>query len=151
MLIDNQWALTRALKAGLSQLFALIAGLRGEEDRAVLDAISDPISWLITHAVPDDQMGHFQQFVRAFFQPLFEQLGWEVRPDETAEEREKRARVIGILGRIAGVPEIQAEARRPSRRTWTARCSSTPTSPLPWQAWRPRRVTPRSTTATWRA
>jgi puromycin-sensitive aminopeptidase len=112
MLVDNQWALTRAGKANLSQLFALIAGLRGEQDRAVLDAISDPISWLATHAVPDDRMPEFQRFVAEFFQPVLDTLGWEVRPDDTTEDKERRARAMSVLGRIAQAPSVLEEARR---------------------------------------
>src|SRR5581483_4796231 len=55
MLIDNQWALTRAGKAHVRQLFELMEGLRGEEDRAVLEAMAGPLSWLSTHAVTDQQ------------------------------------------------------------------------------------------------
>ncbi len=112
MLIDNQWALTRAGQAHLGQLFELLDGLRGEEDRAVLDQISGPISWLSTHAVPDEQRPVFQAFVRKFFSPVFEQLGWDPKPGENSEDREKRATAIAVLGRIAGVPAVQDEARR---------------------------------------
>jgi aminopeptidase N len=112
MLIDNQWALTRAGKAELRQLFALIAALRGERDRAVLDSISGPIGWLWTHAVGDPQRPTFQAFVRDYFTPRFEELGWDARPDDSSDDRELRASLIGMLGRIAGVPALQDEARR---------------------------------------
>ncbi len=112
MLIDNQWALTRAGKADLSQLFALLNGLRGEEDRAVLEAIAGPIGWLSTHAVEDAQRPAFQAFVREFFAPRFEQLGWDAKPGESSEDRELRSTLIAVLGRVAAVPEVQREARR---------------------------------------
>jgi puromycin-sensitive aminopeptidase len=112
MLIDNQWALTRAGKAHLGQLFQLFEGLRGEEDRAVLDAISGPIAWLSTHAVSDERRPAFQQYVRDYFTPLFEKLGWDPKPGENAEDREKRSSLIAILGRVAAVPDIQEEAKR---------------------------------------
>ncbi len=111
MLIDNQWALTRANKATLPQLFTLLAGLRGERDRAVLSAMADPISWLSIHAVSDSLRSRFEKFVAAFLQPVLDELGWEVRPRDTEEEKEKRALVLSILGRTAGVAEVRAEAR----------------------------------------
>ena len=111
MLLDNQWALTRASRASLPQLFALIAGLRGEMDRAVLGAISDSASWLSTHAVSADLRPRFQQFVASVFQPVLDDLGWDVRPTDTMEEKEKRALVLSVLGRTAAVPAVRAEAR----------------------------------------
>ncbi len=111
MLIDNQWALTRANKASLPQLFELIAGMRGETDRAVLGAISDPASWLSVHAVTDQLRPRFQQFVASVFQPVLDELGWDVRPTDTMEEKEKRALVLSVLGRTAAVPSVRSEAR----------------------------------------
>lgn len=112
MLIDNQWALTRAGKASLPQLFELLAGLRGEQDRAVLAAVSDPIGWLSTHAVPDELRARFERFVADFFQPALDDLGWELRPTDSLDEKEKRALVLSILGRTAALPAVRQEAPR---------------------------------------
>lgn len=116
MLVDNAWALTRAGKGNLSQLFQLLAGMRGETDRAVLDAISDPLSWLATHVLSQPAATGaqrvFERFVAAFFQPVLDELGWEIRLGESTEDREKRARALGFLGRIANMPEVRAGARQ---------------------------------------
>ncbi|MPZ13550.1 MAG: M1 family peptidase [Chloroflexi bacterium] len=110
MLIDNQWALTRAGKAPLGQLFELFAGLRGEHDRAVLSAAADALSWLSTHAVPDRERLRFERFVAAFFQPLLDDLGWDVRTTDTLDDKEKRALALAMLGRTAAVRAVQDEA-----------------------------------------
>ncbi|MSQ23927.1 MAG: M1 family peptidase [Chloroflexi bacterium] len=112
MLIDNQWALTRAGKASLSQLLALIGGLRGERDREVLSAIADPLSWLSTHAVSDALRARFGKLVEEIYQPVLNELGWEVRSTDAMEEKEKRALVLSMLGRTAAVPAVREEARR---------------------------------------
>ena len=112
MLIDNQWALTRAGKANLSQLFAILNALRGEEDRAVLEAMAGPIGWLSTHAVDDAHRPAFQRFVEGIFAPRFAQLGWDPKPGESSEDRELRSTLIGVLGRIAALGDVQDEARR---------------------------------------
>jgi puromycin-sensitive aminopeptidase len=112
MLIDNQWALTRANKADLSQLFALIAGLRGEQDRAVLGAIADALSWLSTHAVGDDLRPRFEQVVTSIFQPVLDQLGWDVRPTDSLEDKERRALALSMLGRTAASAAVREEAGR---------------------------------------
>ncbi len=111
-LVDNYWALVHAGRAKLRQLFELLAGLRGEQDRAVLDSIADSLAWLSTHAVRNEHRPAFERFVASFFQPILDNLGWDVRPGESTEDREKRARAMSILGRIARVPSVTGEARR---------------------------------------
>jgi puromycin-sensitive aminopeptidase len=106
MLVDNYWALVHAGRAGLRQLLELLAGLRGEQDRAVLDAIADTLAWLSTHAVDDAHRPAFESFVASFFMPVLVSLGWDVRPGESTEDREKRARALSILGRTARVSEV---------------------------------------------
>jgi puromycin-sensitive aminopeptidase len=112
MLIDNQWALTRSGKAELGQLFTLIAALKGEQDRAVLSAIADPLAWLSTHAVSEELRPRFQKLVAAIYQPALDELGWEVRQGDDMEVKEKRALVLSMLGRTAGVESVRQEARR---------------------------------------
>ena len=77
----------------------------------MLGAIADPISWLSTHAVSDDQRPRFEAFIAQVFKPVLDELGWDVRPIDTEEEKEKRALVLSILGRTAGLSEVRSEAR----------------------------------------
>jgi aminopeptidase N len=112
MLVDNYWALAFAGRTSLRQVLELLAGLRGEEDRAVLDAVGDTFAWLSTHVVSDADRSGFERLVASFFEPVLASLGWDVRPDESAEDREKRARALGLLGRVARVGAVRAEARR---------------------------------------
>jgi len=112
MLVDNYWALVHAGRASLRQLFELLTGLRGEQDRAVLDSIADALAWLSTHAVSDADRPAFQRFVASFFAPILDGLGWDVRPGESTEDREKRARALSILGRIARNPSVIEGARK---------------------------------------
>jgi aminopeptidase N len=112
MLVDNYWALVYAGRASLRQLLELLGGLRGEQDRAVLDSIADALAWLSTHAGDEPHRPAFERFTASFFQPVLDQLEWEVRTGETIEDREKRARAMAILGRIARVPSVIDEARR---------------------------------------
>lgn len=111
-LVDNYWALVHSGRATLRQLFELLAGLRGEQDRAVLDSIADAFAWLSTHAVRDEHRPAFEAFVASFFAPILDELGWEVRPGESTDDRERRARAMAILGRIARVPSVMEEAKK---------------------------------------
>ncbi|HEX4744733.1 MAG TPA: M1 family metallopeptidase, partial [Candidatus Limnocylindria bacterium] len=97
-LLDNQWALARAHKAGVAQVLELVAGLGGEDDRYVLALLAEILGWLSTHAVTDATRDPFRRTVDRLFRPQLERLGWDVRQDDTADEREKRAIVISSLG-----------------------------------------------------
>ena len=37
---------------------------------------------------------------------VFVELGWEPKPGESGEDREKRATAIALMGRVAAVPEV---------------------------------------------
>jgi len=112
MLLDNYWALAYAGRTSLRQVLELLAGLAGEEDRAVLDAVGDVLAWLSTHAVDDERRPRFERFVVGFFEPVLGTLGWEALADESTEDRERRARALTMLGRVAGLASVRAEAQR---------------------------------------
>ncbi len=111
-LLDNQWALARAHKAGVAQVLELIAGLGGEDDRYVLALLAEIVGWLSTHAVTDATRDSFRKAVDRLFRPQLEKLSWDGRQDDSADEREKRAIVISSLGLIAAAADVRQEARR---------------------------------------
>ncbi|MDO8506661.1 MAG: M1 family metallopeptidase [Candidatus Limnocylindria bacterium] len=110
-LIDNVWALTRTGRASLASFLRRLDTLAGEDDRAVIAAISDALTWLATYAVRDRTEAAFARFIDAFYRPIFEKVGWRPREDEDADTREKRGRVIGMLGFHAQAPDIRQGAR----------------------------------------
>jgi len=111
-LIDNEWALARASKATIGQVLELVGGLRGEDDRAVLQSLSDIVTWIGYHAVRPSTERAFRALVDDIFRPQLEKLGWDVREDDSPDEREKRQLVLGALGKVAAAPDVRREARR---------------------------------------
>lgn len=109
-LVGNQWALVRACQADVGQFFSLLAGFRGEIDRAVLSAITERLFWLATHVVDDAARPAFEGFAGAFLRPHLDALGWDRRAGESADDRLRRATAIGALGELAGEPAVIAEA-----------------------------------------
>ncbi|MGH2452060.1 MAG: M1 family metallopeptidase, partial [Candidatus Limnocylindria bacterium] len=97
-LIDGQWALARARKASIGQFFELVAALRDEDDRAVLAAIAEVLTWISVHAVREETAPAFRRFVETLYRPQLERLGWDVGEGDGSDEREKRARALTILG-----------------------------------------------------
>ncbi len=110
-LIDNVWALTRTGRASLASFLRRLDTLSGEDDRAVIAAISDSLTWLSGYAVREKTEGPFARFIDAFYRPIFEKVGWRPREDEDADTREKRGRVIGMLGFHAAAEDVRRGAR----------------------------------------
>jgi len=111
-LIDNLWALTRHGKATLAQFMRRLETLRGEEDRAVIQAISEALNWIANYAVRDATDAAFQRFVEDLYRPMFGPLGLETRADDDPDTREKRSRVIVMLGMYGGAGDVREEAAR---------------------------------------
>ena len=110
-LVDDQWALTRTGRATLAQFLWRLDTLAGEDDRTVIAAISDALSWLSSYAVRPQTETAFARFVDSFYRPIFEKVGWRPRDAEDADTREKRGRVIGMLGYHARAEDIRRGAR----------------------------------------
>jgi puromycin-sensitive aminopeptidase len=53
----------------------------------------------------------FERFVADLYTPQHEQLGWDARPTDSADERIRRATVVGALGQLACLPGVALEAR----------------------------------------
>jgi puromycin-sensitive aminopeptidase len=110
-LVDNAWALTRTGRMSLASFLHRLDTLAGEEDRTVIGAISDSLAWLGSYAVRERTERPFARFVDSFYRPIFEEVGWRPRDDEDSDTREKRGRVIGMLGFFAAADDVRRGAR----------------------------------------
>jgi puromycin-sensitive aminopeptidase len=111
-LIDDLWALARHGKATLAMFLARLETLRGEEDRAVLAAIGDSLSWLGNYAVRDATERPFARLVDDLYRPILEATGWTPREQDDTDVREKRTRAILMLGVHARARDVREEAQR---------------------------------------
>jgi puromycin-sensitive aminopeptidase len=112
VLVGNQWALAKADKIPIGQFFAMLGGFRTETDRAVLAAISERLYWMRGHLIEDRAGTDFERFVDGFVRPHLQELGWDPRPGDTADDRLRRATAIAALGELAGAADVIAEATR---------------------------------------
>jgi aminopeptidase N len=111
-LIDDLWALARHGKATLAMFLARLETLRGEQDRAVLAAIGDSLSWLGNYAVRDATERPFARLVDDLYRPILEAAGWTARDGDDTDVREKRTRAILMLGIHARAKDVRDEAQR---------------------------------------
>ncbi len=120
-LVGNQWALLKAGIGTVGAFLTLLRGFAGEKDRAVLEAISQRLSWLESHVLKDADREPFAALVHALFDPELTALGWDAKSGEPVDQRVKRAAVIGALGHLARDPEVLAEAGRRLERYFVER------------------------------
>jgi puromycin-sensitive aminopeptidase len=125
-LADGQWALLKAGVTSIASFLDLLDGYRSEADRAVLAVVADQMAWLGLHALPDEAREPFERYVAGYYQDQFATLGWEPTAGESADDRLKRAAVIGALGHLARVASVRAEARERLERYFTDRRSLDP-------------------------
>jgi puromycin-sensitive aminopeptidase len=111
-LVDNLWAIARHGKATLAMFLARLETMRGEEDRAVLAAIGDSLSWLGNYAVRDATERPFARLVDDLYRPILEAAGWTARDGDDTDVREKRTRAIAMLGFHARARDVRDEAKR---------------------------------------
>jgi puromycin-sensitive aminopeptidase len=111
-LVDNLWAIARHGKATLAMFLARLETLRGEEDRAVLAAIGDSLSWLGNYAVRDATERPFARLVDDLYRPILDAAGWTAREGDDTDVREKRTRAIAMLGFHARARDVRDEAQR---------------------------------------
>ncbi len=112
-LVDHQWALVRAGRAGLDGFLELGEALTEEGDPDVLLALRRPLGFIAGSLIPDATPGsavRFDRFVTRCFRPAFSALGWKPARGETETTRVRRAALLGLVGGVAGAREVVAEA-----------------------------------------
>jgi len=111
-LLDNQWDLARGNRATVGQVLKLVEALGSEDDLEVLRVLAGIVSWLSFHAVGPATEPAFRSLADRLFRPQLDKLGWDVRPDDSPDERGKRQIVLAALGWSAAAPDVRAEAAR---------------------------------------
>src|SRR5207247_7032016 len=114
-LIDNLWALTRHGKTRLATFMHRLETLRGEQDRAVISSISDALRWIASYVVREATEAPFRRFVEELYRPIFEPLGFATRESDDPDTREKRSRVLVMLGIHGDARDVREEATRRGR------------------------------------
>ena len=111
-LLNGQWALTMARKAGAGAYLRLVAALHGETDHYVLGAIGGSLGWIWASALDEAARPRFEHLVERVFRPRLDALGWDLRATDSSDDREDRTTALGLLGRVARAADVRAEARR---------------------------------------
>jgi aminopeptidase N len=128
-LVDHQWALVRAGRAGLDCLLELAQAFSGEKDPDVLLALRRPLAFVGGSLVPDAapaSAARYERFVARSFGPPFARLGWDPARREAETTGVRRAALLWLVGGVGGGPVVLAEAARRAERFLADRRSLDP-------------------------
>ncbi len=109
-LMGNEWALMRIGQHQVGDYLALGDQLKNTPGSVLLDAFSNHLKFINQRLVTDADRPEFQAWLSSAFSPLMQQLGYAARPDDTPDQKQKRAVVFEILGNDANDPGVVQQA-----------------------------------------
>ena len=77
---------------------ALVQDMKDDTSTAVINYVSNQLTFAGEYLVTDADRAQYQAWVRATFSPVVDKLGWVSAPDDSDEIRARRATLITILG-----------------------------------------------------
>ncbi len=110
-LMGNEWALMRIGKHSVGDYLALGAQLKNTPGAVLLESFGNHLNAVNDHLLTDADRPEFQAWLRTQFSPVLQQLGYTGRPNDTPEEKQKRALLFEGLGNLANDPEVIQQAR----------------------------------------
>ncbi|HYE25075.1 MAG TPA: M1 family aminopeptidase [Clostridia bacterium] len=97
-LVANEWSLVRVGQHAVADYLGLMQAMKSERSRPILKEFSDRIYAIRRSAVSDDGRPAFDSFVRSFYGPIMQELGYAGRPNDTPEQKQIRAIAFSALG-----------------------------------------------------
>ena len=110
-LIGNEWALMRIGKHSVGDYLALAAQLKNTPGSTLLAAFGKHLQVINDYLVTDADRPAFQAWLRTQFSPVLQQLGYSGRPNDTPEDKQKRAYLFEGLGNVGDDPAVIQQAR----------------------------------------
>jgi aminopeptidase N/puromycin-sensitive aminopeptidase len=110
-LMGNEWALMRIGQHNVGDYLALGDQLKNTPGSVLLESFGNHLNFIEEHLVTDADRPAFEAWLRGAFSPVLQQLGYTGRPDDTPEQKQKRAILFEGLGNDANDPEVIQQAR----------------------------------------
>jgi puromycin-sensitive aminopeptidase len=110
-LIGNEWALMRIGKHSIGDYLALGAQLKNTPGSVLLGSFGEHLNAINDDLLAKADRPAFQAWLRAQFSPVLQQLGYNGRPNDTPEDKQKRAYLFAGLGNIGEDPQVIEQAR----------------------------------------
>lgn len=110
-LMGNEWALMRIGKHSVGDYLALGAQLKNTPGSVLLGSFGNHLQAINDYMLTDADRAQFQSWLRAQFSPVLQELGYNGKPSDTPEQKQKRAYLFEGLGNMANDPEVIQQAR----------------------------------------
>ncbi len=108
-LVNDSWAFVRAQKLGSDAYLDLVQKLSGERDPSVWSIIGGSLQALHGITSGEDRAA-FKKLIRDLVRPVFRELGWAPKADESTAARELRGSLAALLGTVGEDAEVQSAA-----------------------------------------
>ena len=111
-LLDDAWAEVRVDRAKVGDFLALAEALKGDPTRAVTDEVSQLLDFIDRYLTTDADRAQYEAWVRQTFAPVGEQLGWSPQPNDSEEQRARRADLLALAGDVGRDPKLLKLSRQ---------------------------------------
>ncbi len=110
-LMGNEWALMEIGKHNVGEYLALGAQLKNTPGAVLLASFGRHMNFINQHMLTDGDRSTFQAWLRTQFSPVLQQLGYDARPNDTPEDKQKRALLFEGLGNMGEDPQVIQQAQ----------------------------------------
>ncbi len=102
---NDIWASVRVGREPVGDYLAFAQGLQADRNRAVLEDVLGRLDYIGEYLLNTSDRDTFRAWLRQYLNPIVKEVGWEVKPGESDEQKTLRSRVIAALGVDARDPE----------------------------------------------
>lgn len=110
-LLADTWGMVQAGRADIGRYHDLTASLKDEIELVVWQSVTETLGAIDLMFVGHKGRAEFHAYVRDLMRPLHTRVGWDPKPDDSAETLLVRALAIETLGKFGDAATI-AEARK---------------------------------------
>ena len=107
--------MVRGGQLGVDDFLRILDGLRGEQERAVVDVMLRALNEIDDGIADDSLRPALATWVGNYLRPLGRQLGWTPRRGESDDRKLMRRALLGRLGAVADDHDTLAQAERWAR------------------------------------
>jgi aminopeptidase N len=111
-LVNDAWAEVRVDRIRVGDFLTLAEFLKNDPTRAVADELSQELQYVDQHLTTGADRQQYEAWVRQTFSPVGEQLGWTPQPNDSEEQRARRADLLTLVGEVGHDPKLAEFSRQ---------------------------------------
>ncbi len=109
-LLNHFWALAQAGDSSVGDFLDLLLRFKGHRNRIVVESIAGYLETLSDRVVTPEDRPLAARLIEAVLGPVWDELGWDPRPEENDEPRLTRAALFWALRGVARTKIVLADA-----------------------------------------